>query len=153
MEEGWTHHIPRLMVLSNIAHLLDVNPRELTDWFHVAFIDAYDWVVEPNVLGMGTFATGSAMMTKPYVAGSAYINRMSDHCSTCDFHPKKTCPISRMYWAYLARHAPAFSGNHRLSMAMRNVEKRSEEQRQLDHATFLHVQQTLAKGGKLTPEN
>ena len=153
MEEGWTHHIPRLMVLSNIAHLLDVNPRELTDWFHVAFIDAYDWVVEPNVLGMGTFATGSAMMTKPYVAGSAYINRMSDHCSTCDFHPKKTCPISRMYWAYLARHAPAFSGNHRLSMAMRNVEKRSEEQRQLDHATFLHVQQTLAKGGTLTPEN
>ena len=64
------------MVLSNIANLLDVNPRELTDWFHAAFIDAYDWVVEPNVLGMGTFALGTAMMTKPYVAGSAYINRM-----------------------------------------------------------------------------
>ena len=146
LDDGWTHHIPRLMVLSNIAHLLDVNPRELTDWFHVAFIDAYDWVVEPNVLGMGTFATGSAMMTKPYVAGSAYINRMSDHCSTCSFHPKKTCPISRLYWAYLARHAPEFAGNHRLSMAMRNVAKRSEEQRDLDHATFLKVQQALAQG-------
>ena len=153
LEDGWTHHIPRLMVLSNIAHLIDVNPRELTDWFHVAFIDAYDWVVEPNVLGMGTFATGSAMMTKPYVAGSAYINRMSDHCSTCSFHPKKTCPISRLYWAYLARHSPSFAGNHRLSMAMRNVAKRSDEQRELDHLTFMRVQQTLAQGGTLHPED
>ena len=56
MEDGWTHHIPRLMVQSNIASLLDVNPRELTDWFHASFIDAYDWVVEPNVMGMGTYA-------------------------------------------------------------------------------------------------
>ena len=54
-----------------------------------AFIDAYDWVVEPNVLGMGTFALGTAMMTKPYVAGSAYINRMSDHCGACQFHHRK----------------------------------------------------------------
>ena len=152
MDEGWTHHIPRLMVLSNIAHLLDVHPRELTDWFHVAFIDAYDWVVEPNVLGMGTFALGSAMMTKPYVAGSAYINRMSNHCKSCEFHPKKTCPIGRLYWAYLDRHSPAFSGNHRLSMAMRNVAKRSEEMKRVDHQTFLRVQQALASGHTLRPE-
>jgi len=152
MDEGWTHHIPRLMVLSNIAHLIDVNPRELTDWFHVAFIDAYDWVVEPNVLGMGTFALGSAMMTKPYIAGSAYINRMSNHCKKCEFHPKKNCPISRLYWAYLDRHSPAFAGNHRLSMAMRNVAKRSDEQRHLDHQTFLMVQDALANGRTLRPD-
>ena len=151
MDEGWTHHIPRLMVLSNIAHLLDVHPRELTDWFHVAFIDAYDWVVEPNVLGMGTFALGSAMMTKPYVAGSAYINRMSNHCKSCDFHPKKTCPIGRLYWAYLNRHSLAFSGNHRLSMAMRNVAKRSEEMKRVDHQTFVRVQEALANGQTLRP--
>jgi deoxyribodipyrimidine photolyase-related protein len=153
MEEGWTHHIPRLMVLSNIAHLVDVHPRQLTDWFHVAFIDAYDWVVEPNVLGMGTFALGSAMMTKPYVAGSAYINRMSNHCKSCEFHPKKTCPISRLYWAYLDRHSDSFKGNHRLSMAMRNVAKRSEEQRSLDHQTYLRVQEALANGTILHPED
>ena len=52
MDEGWTHHIPRLMILSNFASLLDINPRQLTTWFHEAFIDAYDWVVEPNVLGL-----------------------------------------------------------------------------------------------------
>ena len=75
MDEAWTHHIPRLMVLSNLAQLMDIEPRQLTDWFHAAFIDAFDWVVEPNVLGMGTFALGDAMMTKPYVSGSPYIKK------------------------------------------------------------------------------
>ena len=152
MDEGWTHHIPRLMVLSNVANLLDVNPRELTDWFHAAFIDAYDWVVEPNVLGMGTFALGTAMMTKPYVAGSAYINRMSDHCKSCAFHPKKNCPMTRLYWAYLARHGEAFEGNHRMSMTLRNVQRRSPEERDLDAATFEHVKEVLGNGGILRPE-
>ena len=151
IEEGWTHHIPRLMVLSNIGNLLDVNPRELTDWFHAAFVDAYDWVVEPNVLGMGTFALGDAMMTKPYVAGSAYINRMSDHCKSCEFHPKKTCPMTRLYWAYLARHAPAFEGNFRMKMAMNNLKRRSEEERDKDQLTFEWVSHTLAENQKLHP--
>ncbi len=151
MEDGWTHHIPRLMVLSNVANLLDVDPRQLTDWFHAAFIDAYDWVVEPNVLGMGTFALGSAMMTKPYVAGSAYINRMSDHCKSCQFHHKKTCPMTRLYWAYLNRHAPSFSGNHRMAIAMKNVERRADEEKELDRATFERVRATLLAEDEVRP--
>ena len=151
MEDGWTHHIPRLMVLSNIANLLDVNPRQLTDWFHAAFIDAYDWVVEPNVLGMGTFALGTAMMTKPYVAGSAYINRMSDHCKTCQFHHKKTCPMTRLYWAYLTRHRESFVGNHRMAIALKNVERRAEEEKAMDNATFENVRETLLAGREVRP--
>ena len=151
MEEGWTHHIPRLMVLSNVANLIDVNPRELTDWFHAAFIDAYDWVVEPNVLGMGTFALGTAMMTKPYVAGSAYINRMSDHCGSCQFHHKKTCPMTRLYWAFLNRHKASFVGNHRMAIAMKNVERRAVEEKNLDEATFEHVRDQLLSGRELRP--
>ena len=151
MEDGWTHHIPRLMVLSNIANLLDVNPRELTDWFHAGFIDAYDWVVEPNVLGMGTFALGTAMMTKPYVAGSAYINRMSDHCKSCQFHHKKTCPMTRLYWAYLNRHREAFAGNHRMAIALKNVARRAEEEKALDSVTFDHVRETLLASRELRP--
>jgi deoxyribodipyrimidine photolyase-related protein len=151
MEDGWTHHIPRLMVLSNIANLLDVNPRELTDWFHAAFIDAYDWVVEPNVLGMGTFALGTAMMTKPYVAGSAYINRMSDHCKTCQFHHKKTCPMTRLYWAYLNRHSESFTGNHRMAIALKNVARRAEEEKAVDNATFAHVRDVLLAGQEVRP--
>ena len=153
IEDGWTHHIPRLMVLSNLANLLDINPRALTDWFHAGFIDAFDWVVEPNVLGMGTFALGTAMMTKPYVSGSAYIHRMSDHCGSCAFHPKKTCPITRLYWAYLNRHRPAFERNHRMSMAMRNAAKRSDENKAEDEATFLQVSEALRLGQSLvTPD-
>ena len=136
MEEGWTHHIPRLMVLGNIASLLDVEPRQLTDWFHAAFVDAYDWVVEPNVLGMGTFAVGEAMMTKPYVSGTPYIKKMSDHCEDCELDPKSTCPLSKLYWAFLARHQDAFEGNHRMSMPLRSMQKRSEEQRSADAAAF-----------------
>lgn len=151
MEDGWTHHIPRLMVLSNIANLLDVDPRALTDWFHAAFVDAYDWVVEPNVLGMGTFALGTAMMTKPYVAGSAYINKMSDHCGSCAFHPKKTCPMTRLYWAYLNRHLPSFEGNHRMAIARKNVARRSDEEKAKDAEVFLTVQATLANGGSMRP--
>jgi deoxyribodipyrimidine photolyase-related protein len=138
------------MVLSNIGNLLDVNPRELTDWFHAAFVDAYDWVVEPNVLGMGTFALGDAMMTKPYVAGSAYINRMSDHCKSCAFHPKKTCPITRLYWAYLDRHAPSFEGNFRMKMAMNNLKRRSEEEKTKDKLAFEWVSHALAQNEKLS---
>ncbi len=151
IQDGWTHHIPRLMVLSNIANLLDVNPRELTDWFHVAFVDAYDWVVEPNVLGMGTFALGDAMMTKPYVAGSAYINRMSDHCKSCEFHPKKTCPMTRLYWSYLARHSTSFQGNFRMKMAMNNLKRRSVEEKENDQLVFDWVSNNLSNNQRLHP--
>ena len=145
MEEAWTHHIPRLMVLGNLASLLDVEPRQLTDWFHVAFVDAYDWVVEPNVLGMGTFAVGEAMMTKPYVSGTPYINKMSDHCAQCEFDPKSTCPISKLYWAFLARHEDAFKGNHRMNMALASMRRRTAEQKALDAAAFTEWSDKLSK--------
>ena len=136
LEDGWTHHIPRLMILGNIASLLDINPRQLTDWFHAAFIDAYDWVVEPNVLGMGTFALGESMMTKPYVSGAAYINRMSDYCEQCQFNPKKDCPITNLYWDFISRHSKAFRSNHRMSMPLRNSERRNVTKKAEDTKVF-----------------
>ena len=99
--EGYSHHITRLMILSNLATLLDVSPRELTDWFWVAYVDAYDWVVEPNVLGMSTFSLGPLFTTKPYVSGSGYIHRMSDYCKGCRYDPNTTCPFRGLYWAFL----------------------------------------------------
>ena len=149
MDEAWTHHIPRLMVLSNLAQLMDIEPRQLTDWLHASFVDAFDWVVEPNVLGMGTYALGDAMMTKPYVSGSPYIKKMGDFCSSCEFHPAKTCPISPLYWAYFERHKDAFAGNHRLAMTLRTLSKRSEEKKKLDRETFENVTRTLSQGKSL----
>lgn len=152
-DAGWSHHITRLMVLSNLASLLDVDPRALTDWFWVAYTDAYDWVVEPNVLAMGTFSTGELMTTKPYVSGAAYINRMSDYCKDCAFHPKKNCPYTRLYWAYLERHRDRLSGNPRLRLPLKSASRRSREDVDLDRAVFEWVTRELGRGRRLDPED
>lgn len=152
-EEAWSHHITRLMVLSNVAQLLDVSPRELTDWFWAAYADAYDWVVEPNVLGMGTFAAGDLMTTKPYVSGSNYIDRMSDYCPECRFDPGADCPLRRLYWAYLDRHAGALEDNRRMSLPLANLPRRAEEERELDRTVYEWVRETLEAGEELRPED
>ena len=150
--EGYSHHITRLMVLSNVATLLDVSPRELTDWFWVAYTDAFDWVVEPNVLGMGTFATGELMVTKPYVSGANYIHRMSDYCGDCAFDPKKDCPMSSLYWQFLERHRDRLEGNPRMSLALASSARRREKRGAVDRRVFDWVSDRLAAGERLSPE-
>ncbi|MBX3224375.1 MAG: cryptochrome/photolyase family protein [Labilithrix sp.] len=151
-DEAWSHHITRLMVLSNLAALLDVSPRELTDWFWVAYVDAYDWVVEPNVHGMGSFGAGDVMTTKPYVAGSAYIDKMSDFCRGCRFDPKTTCPFTSLYWAYLGRHQAALGGLPRMRLPVLAASKRTLAQRRHDAHVFAHVSEVLARGDELEPD-
>jgi len=149
--ESYGHHITRLMVLCNLATLLDVSPRELTDWFWAAYADAYDWVVEPNVLGMGTFALGDLMTTKPYVSGAAYIHRMSDYCSECAFDPKKNCPVTALYWAFLDRHRTRLEKNPRLRMPYNSLAKRTAARRRDDRQVFEQVRGRLQRGERLTP--
>jgi deoxyribodipyrimidine photolyase-related protein len=134
VQNGWSHHITRLMVLSNLATLCGFSPRELTDWFWFGYVDAYDWVVEPNVLGMATFADGGLTATKPYVSGAAYINRMSDFCGGCALDPKKTlgegsCPFTAMYWSFLERNEEKLSGLNRMAMPLNSMRKKSGEER------------------------
>ena len=150
--EGYSHHITRLMVLGNLASLLDLSPRELTDWFWIAYVDAYDWVVEPNVLAMGTYAVADLMTTKPYVSGAAYIHRMSDYCADCRFDPKKNCPITPLYWAFLARHASRLADNQRLLVPLSALRRRPAARRDLDARVFAHVSERLAAGEQLSPE-
>jgi deoxyribodipyrimidine photolyase-related protein len=151
LEEGYSHHITRLMVLSNIATLLDVRPRALTDWFWVAYTDAYDWVVEPNVLGMGTFGVGDLFTTKPYVSGSNYIDKMSDYCDECAFDPSENCPLKDMYWGFLERHRDALSDNRRMGLMYGNLSRRSDDKKQRDAAIFELVRSRLADGEAVTP--
>ncbi len=152
MEAGYAHHIERLMVLANIGALLDVSPRGLTDWFWCAFVDAYDWVVEPNVLGMGTFGVGDLFTTKPYAAGSNYINKMSDFCGDCAFDPRKNCPLSDLYWAFIARHEPDVRGIFRMKMMLSNLDRRSDAKRLRDEVVFAWARDALGRGEVLTPE-
>jgi deoxyribodipyrimidine photolyase-related protein len=130
IHEGWSHHITRLMVLSNLATLCGFSPRELTDWFWFAYVDAYDWVVETNVLGMATYADGGLTATKPYVSGAAYINRMSNYCGHCQFDPKRStgegsCPFTALYWTFLERNQAVLGNNFRLQMPYTTLRKKS----------------------------
>jgi len=122
-KRSWVHHIPRLMVLSNLALIAGVDPQAYLEWMRNQFIDASDWVMVPNVIGMGVHADGGRMMTKPYAAGGAYISRMSDYCKSCAFDPKKrtgdnACPFTTLYWDFLAEHHEEFAGNHRMAQQM-----------------------------------
>ena len=117
---GWTHHIPRLMVLGNLALLAGVQPRALMDWMWERFVDGAEWVMAPNVLGMALYADGGRMATKPYAGGGAYIDKMSDFCRGCRFDRRArtgpdACPFTTLYWDFLARHADRFAANHRMA--------------------------------------
>ncbi|MBB5055624.1 deoxyribodipyrimidine photolyase-related protein [Granulicella aggregans] len=130
IEEGWSHHITRLMVLSNLATLGGFSPRQLTDWFWFAYVDAYDWVVETNVLGMATYADGGLTATKPYVSGAAYINKMSNFCGHCQYDPKRStgegsCPFTALYWTFLERNESVLGNNFRLQMPYTTLRKKS----------------------------
>jgi deoxyribodipyrimidine photolyase-related protein len=127
-DHGRVHHIPRLMVQGNIATLLGVTPAALSRWFWAAFTDAYEWVELPNVAGMATWGDGGVMASKPYVASGAYINRMSNYCSSCSYDVTRrsgegACPVNVLYWDFLARHRERFVNHPRMAMMIRNLDR------------------------------
>ena len=130
-DRAWVHHIPRLMVLSNLALITGSNPQEFLDWMRENFVDASEWVMVPNVIGMGLHADGGAMMTKPYAAGGAYISRMSTYCKGCAYNPKlrvgeTACPFTTLYWDFLDRHREDFAKNHRMSQQLFGINRLSD---------------------------
>jgi deoxyribodipyrimidine photolyase-related protein len=122
---GYSHHITRLMVLSNIATLLGVDPHALNRWFWVAYLDAYEWVVTPNVVGMATYADDGRLGCKPYVSSGKYIQRMGPSlCAACRFNPRETrgesaCPLNHLYWDFLDRHRDRLAGNARMGVPLK----------------------------------
>ena len=125
---GWAHHIQRLMVLGNHSLQRGYNPSATNDWFIDAFVDGTPWVMPANVIGMTLYADGGAMSTKPYAAGGAYINRMSNYCSGCPFDPKKrlgddACPFTAGYWKFMSKNEEKLRGNFRMSNALSSLRK------------------------------
>jgi deoxyribodipyrimidine photolyase-related protein len=125
---GYAHHIERLMLFGNLVLLAGVDPQVARDWFHRAFIDGYDWVMAPNVLGMATWADGGMMMTKPYAASGRYVHRMSDHCRACRYDPgtrtgDDACPFTTLYWDFLDRNRERLARVGRIQMPLRNLER------------------------------
>jgi len=115
---AYTHHIERLMILGNAMLLSEIDPTEANNWFMAFFIDAYEWVMLPNVFGMSQYASGSIMTTKPYIGGSNYILKMS--------HFEKgpwTETMDGLYWQFVDKHKQLLSTNPRTSMMVSLLKK------------------------------
>ncbi len=137
---GFNHHIQRLMVLGNFLLLGGVRPAEALRWYLEMYVDAHDWVMAANVLGMVLHADGGFMATKPYAAGSGYISRMSNYCDGCRYQPKlktgpEACPFNYLYWDFYARHEKRFARNPRIGMALKTLAKKSPAERQAIRAS------------------
>jgi len=118
MKFGYAHHIERLMVLSNLMLLCEIDPDEVYHWFMELFVDAYDWVMVPNVYGMGQFADGGLFATKPYISGSNYIKKMSNY-EQGDW----TEQWDALYWRFINKHRGFFEKQPRLSMMVAMLDK------------------------------
>lgn len=126
VQTGYCHHIERLMVLGNFMLLCEFDPDEVYRWFMEMFIDAYDWVMVPNVYGMTQFADGGLMTTKPYISGSNYLMKMSDY-------PKGEWQQiwDGLFWRFMHVHRSFFVKNPRLGMLVTSFDKMSAEKQQL----------------------
>lgn len=126
LRTGYCHHIERLMVLGNFMLLCEFDPNQVYQWFMELFIDAYDWVMVPNIYGMTQFADGGLMTTKPYISGSNYLMKMSDY-EKGDWQPI----WDGLFWRFMHVHRDFFLKNPRLGMLVRTFDKMSAEKQQL----------------------
>jgi deoxyribodipyrimidine photolyase-related protein len=127
LKTGYCHHIERLMVLGNFMLLCEFDPNEVYRWFMEMFIDAYDWVMVPNVYGMTQFADGGLMTTKPYISGSNYLMKMSDYEKG-----EWQSVWDGLFWRFMHEHRNFFLKNPRLGMLVGTYDKMSPE-KQLAH--------------------
>ena len=119
---AYAHHIERLMVLGNIMLLSEIDPDDVYRWFMEMFIDAYDWVMVPNVYGMSQHADGGMITTKPYISSSHYIRKMSD------FSEGDWCPVwDGLYWRFIHKHRAFFEKNPRMRVMTRQLDRMGKE--------------------------
>jgi deoxyribodipyrimidine photolyase-related protein len=150
---GYVHHIQRLMVLANYGLLAGLDPQALTDWFARQFVDAHDWVMQTNVIGMGLHADGGVLASKPYAASGNYINRMSTYCKGCRHDVKRrhgttACPFNSLYWDFLARHQERLQGNPRMGLVMQQLKRLPpEELSAIRAAAAAHLEDVRPAGG------
>ncbi len=139
LESGYNHHIERLMVLGNFMLLCEIHPDEVYQWFMEMYIDAYDWVMVPNVYGMSQFADGGMITTKPYICGSNYLMKMGDF-------PKGDWQATwdGLFWRFLSKQRMVFAKNPRWAMLLSTWDKMPEEKK----ATHLNNAEQFLKNLK-----
>jgi deoxyribodipyrimidine photolyase-related protein len=150
---AYAHHIQRLMVTGNFALLAGIDPHQVHEWYLAVYLDAYEWVEAPNVIGMSQFADGGVVGSKPYVSSGNYINKMSDYCGGCSYKVADktgpdTCPFNLLYWDFLDRHRQRFDRNPRMGPVYATWDRMDETRRQTirgEAADFLARMEAGAK--------
>ena len=123
---GFTHHINRLMIISNLMTLSEIHPKNIYHWFMEMYIDSSEWVMTPNVMGMGTFADGGIFSTKPYICSSNYILKMSD------YKKGEWCEIvDGLYWRFIENHFHLLGNNPRLSFLHKNLKNMNQDRKKV----------------------
>lgn len=119
---AYNHHIERLMLVGNLMLLSEIHPNEVYYWFMEMFIDAYDWVMVPNVYGMSQYADGGLITTKPYISSSNYVRKMSD------YKKGEWCDIwDGLYWNFIHKHQEFFKDNPRLAMMTSHLKRMDDK--------------------------
>lgn len=146
LSNAYAHHIQRLMVTGNIALLLGLHPDEVDAWYLGMYIDALEWVEQPNTRGMSQYADGGKLGSKPYVSSGAYLNKMSNHCASCRYKvSEKTgpdaCPFNALYWDFHDRHRAKLEKNPRIGMVYRTWDRMAGPQKAalLERAQWIHT--------------
>ena len=136
-EFAYSHHINRLMIIANLMNLSGINPNEMYKWFMEMYIDSYDWVMVPNVYGMGSYADGGIFSTKPYICGSSYMLRMSNYKKGewCDI-------VDGLYWRFIDKNIKFFESNPRLSVMTRSLAKMEKDRKKM---IFMKAEEFIKK--------
>ncbi len=123
---AYNHHIERLMLVGNLMLLCEIHPQQVYRWFMEMFIDAYDWVMVPNVYGMSQYADGGLITTKPYISSSNYVRKM-----TRSYKRGEWCDIwDGLYWRFIHKHEEFFRGNPRLAVMTSHLSRMGDEKLQ-----------------------
>ncbi len=134
LDNGYSHHIQRLMITGMFGVTARILPQALCDWYLAVYVDAVEWVELPNTAGMALFANGGRFTSKPYVASGAYVKRMSNYCQGCAYSPEvrsgeNACPMTTLYWNFLDTHEAEFAGNPRTALMVKNLQRMTDEER------------------------
>jgi deoxyribodipyrimidine photolyase-related protein len=142
------------MITGNLALLLGIDPRAVNRWYLSVYVDAYEWVVTPNVLGLALFADGGMIATKPYAASANYINKMSDHCGRCDYNPRQTlstdaCPFNALYWDFIARNESLLRENPRMGLMLSMLERKDSDEVQAIRSRAEDIKTRIQSGDRV----
>jgi deoxyribodipyrimidine photolyase-related protein len=144
LDNGYSHHIQRLMVTGMFGVLAQISPQAMCDWYLAVYVDAVEWAELPNTAGMALFANGGRFTSKPYIASGAYVKRMSNYCKDCRYAPEvrvgdNACPMTTLYWNFLDMHEADFVSNPRTALMVKNLQRMTTAERQAVRDTAQHM--------------